>query len=50
MPRAGLGTLLALMIPYALAFALAWSALLLGWVGLDLPLGPGGPLHYPTGG
>jgi aminobenzoyl-glutamate transport protein len=50
MPRAGLGTLLALMIPYALAFAVAWSALLLGWVGLDLPLGPGGPLHYAAGG
>jgi aminobenzoyl-glutamate transport protein len=49
-PSAGLGTLLALMIPYALAFAIAWSALLLGWVGLDLPLGPGGPLHYTPGG
>ena len=46
MPRARLGTLLALMLPYALAFAVAWSALLLGWVALDLPLGPGGPLHY----
>ena len=50
MPRAGLGTLLALMIPYALAFAIAWSALLLGWVGLDVPLGPAGPLHYVPGG
>jgi aminobenzoyl-glutamate transport protein len=50
MPRAGLGTLLALMIPYAVAFALAWSALLVGWVGLDLPLGPGGPLHYAPPG
>ena len=49
-PRAGLGTLLALMIPYALAFALAWSALLVGWVALDIPLGPGGPLHYAPGG
>jgi len=50
MPRAGLGTLLALMLPYALAFAAAWSVLLLGWVGLGLPLGPGGPLDYAPAG
>jgi aminobenzoyl-glutamate transport protein len=49
MPSAGLGTLLALMTPYAVAFAAAWSALLLGWLALDLPLGPAGPLVYlPT--
>jgi aminobenzoyl-glutamate transport protein len=46
MPRAGLGTLLALMTPYALAFGVAWSALLLGWLALGAPLGPGGPLDY----
>jgi aminobenzoyl-glutamate transport protein len=46
-PRAGVGTLLALMLPYALAYALGWSALLLGWVELGAPLGPGGPLSYP---
>ena len=50
MPRAGLGTLLALMTPYSLAFGLAWSALLLAWLALDLPLGPGGPLDYAPGG
>jgi aminobenzoyl-glutamate transport protein len=50
MPRAGLGTLLALMTPYTLAFALAWAALLLGWLALGAPLGPGGPLDYPPGG
>jgi aminobenzoyl-glutamate transport protein len=49
MPRAGLGTLLALMTPYVIAFALAWSALLVGWVALDIPLGPGGPLRYGAG-
>jgi aminobenzoyl-glutamate transport protein len=38
------------MLPYALAFALAWSVLLLGWVGLGLPLGPGGPLGYAPEG
>jgi aminobenzoyl-glutamate transport protein len=45
-PRAGIGTLAALMLPYSLAFAAAWSALLLAWIGLGLPLGPAGPLLY----
>jgi aminobenzoyl-glutamate transport protein len=49
-PRAGLGTLVALMLPYAVAFGVAWTALLLAWVGLGLPLGPGGPLVYAPGG
>ena len=33
MPRAGIGTLVALMLPYALAFAVAWSLLLVLWMG-----------------
>lgn len=39
---AGIGTLLALMLPYAVAFALIWSGLLAAWLALGLPLGPGG--------
>lgn len=46
---AGIGTLVALMIPYALAFAVAWTLLLAGWVMLGLPLGPEGPLTYVAG-
>jgi aminobenzoyl-glutamate transport protein len=46
-PRAGLGTLVALMLPYALAFAIAWSALLVLWMLAGLALGPAGPLTYP---
>ena len=45
-PRAGIGTLVALMIPYAVTFFVAWSALLVIWMLLGLPLGPGGPLEY----
>jgi len=45
-PRAGVGTLVALMLPYALAFALAWSLMLALWVATGAPLGPGGPLVY----
>jgi aminobenzoyl-glutamate transport protein len=47
-PWSGFGTLVALLAPFALAFALTWIPLLLGWVALDLPLGPSGPLAYPA--
>lgn len=42
--KAGAGTLIAMMLPYAIAFALIWSLLLVGWLLLDIPLGPGGSL------
>jgi aminobenzoyl-glutamate transport protein len=45
-PQAGIGTLVALMLPFALVFAVAWTALLLVWMSLGLDLGPGGPLTY----
>ena len=45
-PDAGIGTLIALMLPYSAAFALAWALLLGLWVSLGIPLGPGGPLQY----
>jgi aminobenzoyl-glutamate transport protein len=47
--RSGIGTLISLMLPYAIAFGIAWALLLTGWVLLGLPLGPGGPLTYATG-
>lgn len=40
----GFGTLIATMLPYSLAFLLSWSLLLMGWIALDLPLGPGAPI------
>ncbi|MHC4828325.1 MAG: AbgT family transporter, partial [Planctomycetota bacterium] len=45
-PEAGIGTLIALMLPYALTFGVTWSVLLVVWVALGLPLGPEGPLVY----
>jgi len=47
--KSGLGTLISMLAPFALAFALTWIPLLLGWVALDLPLGPDGPLVYLPG-
>jgi aminobenzoyl-glutamate transport protein len=40
-PGAGLGTVLAAQVPYAVAFGVAWTALLLGWVAMGWSLGPG---------
>lgn len=41
-PQAGIGTLVATMLPYAVTFLLAWTALLALWLELGLPFGPGG--------
>jgi aminobenzoyl-glutamate transport protein len=45
-PRAGIGTLVALMLPYTAVFALAWTALLVVWMLAGVELGPAGPLTY----
>lgn len=44
-PRAGIGTLIATMLPYSVAFTIAWTLLLVGWIALGLPMGPGTPLE-----
>lgn len=43
----GIGTLIALMLPYSIAFLFAWSALLMLWVSFDWPLGPGAGIFMP---
>ncbi len=45
-PRAGIGTLVAMMLPYFAAFTLAWTLLLVAWIAAGIPLGPAGPLFY----
>jgi len=45
--RVGLGTLIATMMPYTVAFLLGWMVLLCVWVLVGLPLGPGAPLFLP---
>ncbi|ASB50005.1 AbgT family transporter [Alkalitalea saponilacus] len=44
--NAGLGTIIATMIPYSIAFFIGWSILLIGWIMLGIPLGPGAELFY----
>jgi aminobenzoyl-glutamate transport protein len=38
------------MLPYSVAFLLAWCVLFTGWIVLDLPLGPNAPLLYEAAG
>ena len=40
-PEAGIGTVTATMLPYSLANLLVWPLLLVGWMLLGWPLGPG---------
>lgn len=42
----GVGSLLALMLPYALCFMAAGITMTVCWVAFDLPLGPGAQVHY----
>jgi len=49
-PAVGIGTLLSAMLPYSIALAIAWTAMLLLWLGLGIPVGPDVPIHYPPAG
>ena len=40
-PKAGIGSLISLMLPYTLAFTIAWVAMLVVWMVLQVDLGPG---------
>lgn len=46
--KTGIGTVVATMLPYTIAFLVAWSLLLVAWMLLDLPLGPGAALRLPS--
>ena len=46
----GIGTMVATMLPYSIAFLLGWITLFYLWVFvLGLPVGPGAPTLYPAG-
>ena len=46
--KLGMGTLIATMIPYSIAFLFGWVILFYGWVFVfELPVGPGTPTFYP---
>jgi aminobenzoyl-glutamate transport protein len=47
-PNTGIGTMIAIMLPYSLAFLVAWTLMLIAWIALGLPVGPGAGLFLPT--
>ena len=45
-PKAGIGTIVAVMLPYSITFLIGWTALFAIWLAFGLPIGPGAPLEY----
>ncbi|MDZ7721327.1 MAG: AbgT family transporter [candidate division KSB1 bacterium] len=45
-PKAGIGTIISTMVPYSITFLIAWILLLVVWLLLGIPLGPGVGIHY----
>jgi aminobenzoyl-glutamate transport protein len=43
-PKAGIGTVIATMLPYTVAFMIVWTVLLIVWILAGIPVGPGAPL------
>lgn len=46
--RAGIGTIVATMLPYSVIFFCVWVGLLIVWILAGLPVGPGAMLHLPA--
>ncbi|MBD3287267.1 AbgT family transporter [candidate division KSB1 bacterium] len=44
--NAGIGTVISTMIAYSIVFFICWALLLIVWILLGLPLGPGAGLYY----
>ncbi|MEQ9617205.1 MAG: AbgT family transporter [Phycisphaerales bacterium] len=44
--KAGIGTLIALMLPYFIAFFIVWTTMFVAWILLGLPIGIDAPLTW----
>jgi len=44
--KAGMGTVIATMLPYSIVFFIVWTILLIVWITLGLPIGPDAGLYY----
>lgn len=45
-PKTGVGTLISVMLPYSVAFFIAWIIFFIAWYLLGIPTGPGMNLHF----
>ena len=43
--NAGIGTIVSTMIPYSIVFLITWTILLIIWILVELPLGPGSNIY-----
>ncbi|SFB33141.1 aminobenzoyl-glutamate transport protein [Lentibacillus halodurans] len=44
--KMGIGTMISVMLPYSLYFLIGWTIMLVVWMLLGIPLGPGSPIIY----
>jgi aminobenzoyl-glutamate transport protein len=44
--KAGIGTIIATMLPYSIAFFLVWTVVLIVWISLGVPIGPDAEIYY----
>ncbi|MBB1087461.1 AbgT family transporter [Lysobacter sp. SG-8] len=49
-PKAGIGTVVATMLPYSIAFLIGWTVLFTIWIMAGWPIGPEAPLEYLPAG
>lgn len=49
-PKAGIGTIIATMVPYSIVFLVFWILLLVVWLLIGIPLGPDAGIHYDLPG
>jgi len=42
---AGIGTVVAMMLPYVLVLTVIWTLFFVAWYLVGIPLGPGSPMH-----
>ena len=48
--KVGIGTMIAMMLPYSIFFTIIWTIMFFVWVfGFGLPVGPGAPTYYSLG-
>ena len=43
--RSGIGTLISMMLPYAIVLTVGWTLFFVAWYLIGIPLGPGWPIH-----
>ena len=44
--KAGIGTIVSLMLPYSVAFFIGWMVMFFLWILLDIPIGPASPIQF----